>query len=190
MHLGWPYTAWLIVSLNYTRLWFMWSVWWVFCDCGFHSVCLLMNTDRRILELGKGKIRIVESQSWGIRQGLEKVLVAQSCPTLCDPMDCSLPGSCPWNFPGKNTEVGSIPFLLNLMLLFGFSLLLWWWSIVFLLSLYTVILLFRICIVIIMEMLVWNENEQDLKTVLIIHLLESKFWVLVSPTDVLCFFYY
>ena len=22
-----------------------------------------------------------------------KVLVAQSCPTLCDPMDCSLPGS-------------------------------------------------------------------------------------------------
>ena len=24
---------------------------------------------------------------------LVKVLVAQSCPTLCDPMDCSLPGS-------------------------------------------------------------------------------------------------
>ena len=31
----------------------------------------------------------------------------KSCPTLCDPMDCSLPGSsCPWNFPGKNTGVG------------------------------------------------------------------------------------
>ena len=28
-----------------------------------------------------------------------KVLVAQSCPTLCDPMVC------PWNSPGKNTEV-------------------------------------------------------------------------------------
>ena len=29
------------------------------------------------------------------------------CPTLCDPMDYSLPGFlCPWNFPGKNTEVG------------------------------------------------------------------------------------
>ena len=26
----------------------------------------------------------------------------QSCPTLCDPMDCSPP----WNFPGKNTGVG------------------------------------------------------------------------------------
>ena len=36
--------------------------------------------------------------------------VAQSCVTLCDPMDCSLPGSkeplSPWNFPGKSTGVG------------------------------------------------------------------------------------
>ena len=30
----------------------------------------------------------------------------QSSLTLCDPMDCSLPGSCPWNFPDKNTGVG------------------------------------------------------------------------------------
>ena len=28
--------------------------------------------------------------------------VAQSCPTLIDPMDCSLP----WDFPGKSTGVG------------------------------------------------------------------------------------
>ena len=33
--------------------------------------------------------------------------VAQSCPTLCDPMDCSLPGFfCPWIFPGNSTGVG------------------------------------------------------------------------------------
>ena len=32
-----------------------------------------------------------------------KVLVAQSCQPLFIPMDCSLPGSCPWNSPGKNT---------------------------------------------------------------------------------------
>ena len=34
--------------------------------------------------------------------------VAQSCPTLSDPMDCSLPGSFlrPWDFPGKSTGVG------------------------------------------------------------------------------------
>ena len=31
-------------------------------------------------------------------------LVAQLCPTLCDPMDCSPPGSSLLgNFPGKNT---------------------------------------------------------------------------------------
>ena len=29
----------------------------------------------------------------------------QSCPTLCDPMDCRPPGSRPWDFPGKNTGV-------------------------------------------------------------------------------------
>ena len=34
-------------------------------------------------------------------------LVAQSCPTLCNPMDCSLPGSSVHgDSPGKNTRVG------------------------------------------------------------------------------------
>ena len=33
--------------------------------------------------------------------------VAQSCPTLCDPMDCSPPGpSVPGDSPGKNPGVG------------------------------------------------------------------------------------
>ena len=32
--------------------------------------------------------------------------VAQLCPTLCDPLDCNLPGSSVWDFLGKNTEVG------------------------------------------------------------------------------------
>ena len=37
----------------------------------------------------------------------EEEEVAQLCLTLCDPMDCSLPGSfSPWNFPGKSTGVG------------------------------------------------------------------------------------
>ena len=27
-------------------------------------------------------------------------------PTLCDPTDCSPPGSCLWDFPGKNTGMG------------------------------------------------------------------------------------
>ena len=34
-------------------------------------------------------------------------LVIKSCPTLCDPLDCS-PARllCPWDFPGKNTGMG------------------------------------------------------------------------------------
>ena len=32
--------------------------------------------------------------------------VAQSCPTLCDPMDCSPPGSVHGDSPGKNAEIG------------------------------------------------------------------------------------
>ena len=35
-----------------------------------------------------------------------KGLFTQSSPTLCYPMDCSPPGSCPWNSPGKKTGVG------------------------------------------------------------------------------------
>ena len=33
-----------------------------------------------------------------------KVLVSQSCPTLCNPIGCRL--LCPWDSPDKNTEVG------------------------------------------------------------------------------------
>ena len=32
--------------------------------------------------------------------------VAQSCPTLCDPMDLSSRLLCPWEFPGKSTGIG------------------------------------------------------------------------------------
>ena len=39
----------------------------------------------------------------------------QSCPTLCDPIDSSPPGSpSPWDSPGKNTGVGC-HFLLQCM---------------------------------------------------------------------------
>ena len=33
-------------------------------------------------------------------------LVVQSCPTLCNPMNCSPQFFCPWNSPGKDTGVG------------------------------------------------------------------------------------
>ena len=31
---------------------------------------------------------------------------AESCSTLCDPVDCGPLGSCPWDFSGTNTAVG------------------------------------------------------------------------------------
>jgi len=38
-------------------------------------------------------------------------LVTQLSPNcLCDPMDCRWKSSCPWDFPGKNVEMGAISF--------------------------------------------------------------------------------
>ena len=34
------------------------------------------------------------------------ILSRFSCVGLCDPMECGLPGSCPWDSPGKNIGVG------------------------------------------------------------------------------------
>ena len=40
-------------------------------------------------------------------KGKSESEVAQSCPTLSNPMDCSLPRLLhPWDFPGKSTGVG------------------------------------------------------------------------------------
>ena len=61
IHLGWPYTAWLIVSLSYTRLWSMWSDWLVFCNYGFQSVCPLMEKDRQLILL---MLEMLEEPSW------------------------------------------------------------------------------------------------------------------------------
>ena len=39
------------------------------------------------------------------------VLAAQLCLTLCDPLDCRPPSSCPWDSPSKNTGVGCLALL-------------------------------------------------------------------------------
>ena len=44
------------------------------------------------------------------------VLVIQWCPTLCEPMNCSLPGSCPWDRAVKNTEVSCHSLLQGILL--------------------------------------------------------------------------
>ena len=55
VRLGWPYTVWLVVSLNYAKLWWMWSFLLVFCDCDFQSVCLGMDEDNRLCKLPDGR---------------------------------------------------------------------------------------------------------------------------------------
>ena len=71
--LGDPYRAWLIVSLSYTRLWLIWSFWLVFCDCGFHSLCLLMDENKRLvqahwrerLKVGPQRIWVMKNRCFG-----------------------------------------------------------------------------------------------------------------------------
>ena len=47
---------------------------------------------------------------------------AQSCLTLCNPMDYNLPGSvCPWHSPGKNTGVGCLVLLHRVFLTQGLN---------------------------------------------------------------------
>ena len=64
-------------------------------QCGGPGLSLVKGTRSPMLQLRKKMARAM------------KVLLAQSCPTLCDPMDCSPPGSslCE-DLPDKNTEVG------------------------------------------------------------------------------------
>ena len=66
-------------------------------SCGGHwiSVGLEWKQMRGLWEGGFWRKRGVDLRA--------SVLVAQSCPTLCDPVDCSLPGS---SVHGKNTGVG------------------------------------------------------------------------------------
>ena len=48
--LGWPYTAWLsFTELDKAKVHVI-SLGLVFCDCGFHSVCPLMDKDKRLME--------------------------------------------------------------------------------------------------------------------------------------------
>ena len=76
--------------------------WFSFISCCFgnlvlciFSVCLVsIDPFVCILKIARGIQVLVKSnycaRQWNQRKGRK---VAQSCPTLCDPMDCSLPGS-------------------------------------------------------------------------------------------------
>ena len=71
----------------------MWSIWLVFCDCGFHSYDLWWIRIRGLWKFTDGRLTVGESGSCSEGLGYAQCSsVAQSCPTLCDPMDCSTTG--------------------------------------------------------------------------------------------------
>ena len=62
----------------------------------------------KIISVGIRDWRSVSTTSLHVKASIPYVSVcAQACPTLCDPIDCSPPGSSVHGvFPGKNTGVG------------------------------------------------------------------------------------
>ena len=45
-----------------------------------------------LIDMSLSKLwEMIEQGGWGTEQG-ELLFIAKSCPTLCDPMDCSMPG--------------------------------------------------------------------------------------------------
>ena len=54
--------------VNLTRLWSMWSDWLVFCDCGFHSLCPLMEKDKGLMGASWWE-RLTEGESGSCSDG-------------------------------------------------------------------------------------------------------------------------
>ena len=94
----------------------MWLDWLVFCDCGFQSVCPLIEKDKRLMETSwwerlrgnwvlfwwAGQCSVNLKYNFLLMGGAVFPLcyfssvqfssVTQSCPTFCDPMNRSTPG--------------------------------------------------------------------------------------------------
>ena len=77
--------------------WSLWSVWLVFCDCGFILSALCWIWIRGLWKLLdrrgwlRGKLGLV-LMGGAVLSSVQFSSVAQSCPTLCDPMNLSTPG--------------------------------------------------------------------------------------------------
>ena len=81
------------------------------------------NLNRNRITVPRVKLAFLDSHHNPFLYGsvaLDKLLIVlesaaakslQSCPTLCNPIDGSPPGSPPWDSPGKNTGVGCHLFL-------------------------------------------------------------------------------
>ena len=66
-----------------------------------------IETESRLVIVNTQEREGLRVGTMGVGFLLVLCLVAPSCPTLCDPMDCSLTGSCVHgDSPGKNTGMG------------------------------------------------------------------------------------
>ena len=52
---------------------------------------------------------------------MKKSICAELYLTLCYPIDCTLLGSCPWNFPRKHTRMGCHFLLQGILLMQGLN---------------------------------------------------------------------
>ena len=57
-------------------------------------------------DLGKWGVGIECAKPWNLCNQSARCSVTQACPTLCDPTDCSSPGSSVHDSPDKNAGVG------------------------------------------------------------------------------------
>ena len=65
-------------------------------------------------------MRLKQFDSLGLLVSCVHVCYA-ACPTLCEPMDCSLAGSCLWDSPHKNTGVSCHALLRGIFLTQGLN---------------------------------------------------------------------
>ena len=65
-------------------------------------------------------MRLKQFDSLGLQVSCVQVCYA-ACPTLCEPMDCSLTGSCLWDSPHKNTGVSCHALLRGIFLTQGLN---------------------------------------------------------------------
>ena len=83
--------------------------------------------DWRREEKGTTEDEIVGWHHWLSGYAADAANLHQSCPILWDPIDSSLPGSRPWDSPGKNIGMGC-HFLLQCMKLKSESEWIWVWA--------------------------------------------------------------
>ena len=80
---------------------------WSHCDFILQGIFLLQGWNPSLLHWKADSLPLSHLEALILR--LPPAAAAkslQSCPTLCDPIDSSPPGSHPWDTPGKNTGVG------------------------------------------------------------------------------------